>query len=145
MHVLVSRGLRASLSRKIGLAAVLAAAIVLPGETLAASAVNINVALPNSKLSLTGVITKTGGAVVPGAVAVLINPDTGFATLTAITDSAGTYRFWDVPNGTYELGVNPHSVAGGTGAQSMPGYYQASGSAHFSATVAGATNAAVLK
>ncbi len=119
--------------------AVLAAAIALPGDALAANAVNINMALPSSNLSLTGVIAKTGGAVVPGAAAVLINPDTGFATLTVITDSTGTYRFWDVPNGTYELGVDPHEVAGGAGAQSMPGYYQASDGTHFSATEAGAT------
>ncbi|MGB6745822.1 MAG: TonB-dependent receptor, partial [Terracidiphilus sp.] len=46
--------------------------------------------------SITGVVTDSTGAVIPGVVVTLSNPSTG-ATFTAKTDNSGSYRFSDIP------------------------------------------------
>ena len=53
-------------------------------------------ALAQANASLTGVVTDASGAVVPDTVVTLTNPHTG-VKFTAKTDSAGSYRFPNVP------------------------------------------------
>ena len=49
--------------------------------------------------SMTGVVSDTTGALVPGAVVTLTNPSTG-TSYTKTTDNLGSYRFASVPAGT---------------------------------------------
>ena len=51
-----------------------------------------------------GVITDTTGAVVPGATITIINPGTGLKR-SALTDTAGQYRFAGLPTGDYSLRI----------------------------------------
>ncbi len=52
--------------------------------------------------SVTGAITDSSGAAVPGATVTITNKDTGLE-LTAVSDSTGTYTVRNVPGGTYTL------------------------------------------
>src|SRR5579884_1101196 len=65
---------------------------------------------------ITGVVTDTTGAVIPGATVTITNNATGIVT-KEVTTSTGQYVFGSVPPGTYTLQVN------------MPGFgtYSASG------------------
>jgi hypothetical protein len=52
--------------------------------------------LAQDSSSMTGVVTDTTGAVIPGTLVTLSNPLTG-VTFTQTTDNTGTYRFLNVP------------------------------------------------
>jgi len=65
--------------------------------------------------SITGVVTDTSGAVIPGAKIVAHNPDTGVDS-AATSDAAGLYRISFLPIGRYQLTVD----AAGFGQQSVP-------------------------
>jgi hypothetical protein len=54
------------------------------------------VLLAQDSSSMTGVVTDSTGAVIPGTVVTLSNPSTG-ATFTQTTDNLGSYRFSNVP------------------------------------------------
>jgi hypothetical protein len=54
---------------------------------------------------VSGVVTDPSGAVVPGATATLKSPDTG-RTSTAVTNSAGVYRFSLLQPGPYRISVS---------------------------------------
>ena len=67
---------------------------------------------------LEGTVQDSSGAVVAGATVTIRNPDTNL-TRTAQTDSFGTFRFEDLPIGTYEMrvvsgGFTPYAHAGVT-------------------------------
>ena len=55
--------------------------------------------LAQDNSSMTGVVTDTTGAVIPGTVVTLSNPSTG-VTFIQTTDDLGSYRFPSVPAGT---------------------------------------------
>jgi hypothetical protein len=54
--------------------------------------------------NITGTVTDSTGAVVPGAKVEATNESTG-TTLNAVTTSAGTYRFPQIPVGTFDISV----------------------------------------
>lgn len=58
-----------------------------------------------SVASLSGTVTDSSGAVVPGSQIVLKNTGTGL-TYQATTDETGTYRFPTLPIGNYDLSAN---------------------------------------
>src|SRR5689334_22349520 len=55
--------------------------------------------------SVSGTVTDQSGAVVPGA-QVNITNDTSGLKRTATSDSSGSYRILDLPNGTYTIDVS---------------------------------------
>ena len=55
--------------------------------------------------SVSGIVTDSTGAIVPGATVVIINPVSGY-TRTARTDSNGQYRFFNVPFNPYRVTIN---------------------------------------
>ncbi len=60
--------------------------------------------------SINGAVTDPSGAVVPGATVSVQNPVSGY-TRTATTDSAGRYKFSNVPFNPYHLTVTAQSFA----------------------------------
>ena len=60
--------------------------------------------LAQSTTSLRGVVSDSGGAVVPGAIVSISNPAMGFNRQTA-TDDGGQYQFPQIPPGSYDLKV----------------------------------------
>jgi hypothetical protein len=55
---------------------------------------------------VTGTVTDPAGGVLPGATVVLESPDVVGGATTVTTDEKGTYRFNDLPPGTYQLTVS---------------------------------------
>jgi hypothetical protein len=60
---------------------------------------SVPVLMAQDSSSMTGVVSDTTGALVPGAVVTLTNPSTG-VSYTKTTDNLGSYRFASVPAGT---------------------------------------------
>ena len=57
-----------------------------------------HIGLAQDSSSMTGVVTDSSGAVIPGTVVTLLNPSTGMS-FTQSTDGQGSYRFANVPPG----------------------------------------------
>lgn len=72
------------------LAVLLFVAILLPAS---------NHLLAQSVSAMTGTVTDSSGAVMPGVTVTLVNKVRGLA-FTQITNSSGTYRFSDIPRAT---------------------------------------------
>jgi hypothetical protein len=92
------------LKRTIFLAAVRATLALLVGTAIAPGSLTGPVTLAQSTTSarLTGSVTDQTGAVVPDALVVALNIDTSLS-LTATSDSAGTYAFNSIPAGNYKV------------------------------------------
>jgi Carboxypeptidase regulatory-like domain/TonB-dependent Receptor Plug Domain len=60
--------------------------------------------------AIVGTVTDASGAVVPGATATILNPVSGY-TRTATTDSAGEYRFANVPLNPYHMVIKAKGFA----------------------------------
>lgn len=67
-------------------------------------------AFPQATTSLSGVVTDTSGAVVPGAQVKLVSPLTG-AARSGVTNKAGEYSFPQLAPGRYELTVSSPGFA----------------------------------
>ncbi|MEO5819759.1 MAG: carboxypeptidase regulatory-like domain-containing protein, partial [Vicinamibacteraceae bacterium] len=86
------RALLSALSLAFGLA--LCPALATPAEAQLAS-----------QTGLVGIVTDSGGGVLPGATVTAVNLGTK-ATLTGVTNDAGVYQFNAVPLGRYELTIS---------------------------------------
>jgi len=60
--------------------------------------------------TIAGTVTDSSGAVIPGAKVTIVNPVSGFSR-TAVTDSAGKYRFFNVPFNPYHMVISAKGFA----------------------------------